>query len=361
MTPKQFATLATVAAVSLAAAIVVYAVRSPWTTETVAAGKLFPGLESDLGKVARIAITQGGTTLTLGKEGERWLVTSQDGYPANADKIRALLRALSDATLLEPKTRLATRHALLEVDDPAGKTSNARLVKLEDADGKTLAEVIAGKQRPLNLGTGTGRATYVRRPGEEQSWLAGTDIQGGAGLKDWANPRVFETQTEKIASLTVAVEGEAPYKLKRNAGGSHELESIPAGKKIKYVNMVDNIVEAASFLDFERVRKATGSAGGKAGTVTFETDDKLRIALDVRRDKDAVWVTVEPSGEGDAKKAADDIRARTEGWEFEVLPSKAETMLKKHADLLEEVEPDTPPAQESAQPTPTPPPELPIP
>lgn len=359
MTPKQFATLATVAAVSLTAAIVVHAVRSPWTVRTVAAGKLLPGLDADLGNVARISITQGGTTLTLGKEGDRWLVTSQDGYPANADKIRALLHALVDATLLEPKTRVETRYALLEVDDPAGKTSSARLIKLEDADGKTLAEVIAGKQRPRSAGTGTGLATYVRRPGEEQSWLASTSIAGGAALKDWANPRVFETQTEKIASLTVAVEGEPPYKLKRNSDGSHELEAIPAGKKIKYVNMVDNIVEAASFLDFERVRKATGGDGGKAGTVTFETDDKLTIALDVRRDKDAVWITVEPTGDGDAGKAVDDIRARTAGWEFEVLPSKAETMLKKHADLLEDIEPETPPGQDSAQPAPTP--EVPIP
>ncbi|WP_072390038.1 DUF4340 domain-containing protein [Hyphomicrobium sp. CS1GBMeth3] len=344
MTPKQFATLATVAAASLAAAVVVHAMRSPWTAETSNAGKLLPGLASEAANVARIAVTQGGTSVALKKEGDAWKVESQNGYPASAEKVRALLISLTEASLLEPKTRLAERYTLLEVDDPAGKTSNARLIKLEDAGGKTIAEVIAGKQRPGNVtstGAAAAAATYVRRPGEEQSWLASTSIQGGAALKDWVNPRAFETQTEKIASLTVAVEGEPPYKLKRVDGGSHELESIPAGKKIKYVNLVDNIVEAASFLDFERVRKATGSTGGKAGTVTFETDDKLKIALNVRRDKDAVWIMVEPSGEGDAKKVADDIRARTDGWEFEVIPSKADTMLKKQADLLEDIAAET--------------------
>lgn len=360
MTPKQFATLATAAALSLIAAIAVYSARTPWTPQTAGAGKLLPGLDADVGKVERVVITQGGAPLTIEKAGDRWLVKSQDGYPASTEKVRALLLALTGAELLEPKTRLPARHALLEVDDPAVKFSNARLIRLEDADGKALAEVIAGKQRPGTGAPGAGTPTYVRRPGEDQSWLASTSIVGGSTLKDWANPRVFETQTEKIRSLTVEVQGEAPYRIKRNADGSHELESVPAGKRIKYVNMVDNILEAASFLDFERVRKATGTAGGEAGTVTFETDDGLKIALRVRRDKDAVWIAVDPTGEGEAKKAAEEIEARTDGWEFEVLPSKADTMLKKQADLLEDVEPETP-GQESAQPTPAPAPSVPMP
>lgn len=361
MTPRTFATLAAVAAVSLATALVVHAVRSPWTTEAASSGKLFPRLGADIGKLARIAITQGGTTLTLEKSGDAWQVASQDGYPADLGKIRALVHALDEAVLLEPKTKVAARYAHLEVDDPASKTSNARLFKLEAADGTVLAEVIAGKQRPgsaVTPGASGGAGTYVRRPGDEQSWLASGTIAGGATLKDWANPRVFETETEKIANLTVEVAGEPAYTIKRSAGSGHELDAIPAGKKIKYVNLVDNIVEAASFLDFERVRKASGSNDGKAGTVTFTTDGKLKIVLDVRREPDGVWVTVDASGDGDAKTAADDIRSRAEGWEFEITPSKADTMLKTEAELLEDIEPETP-AQESAQPAPGTPPGLP--
>ena len=338
MTPKQFASLATVAALSLIAAIAVHAVRTPWTAEALGTGKLFPGLASDAGNIERIAIEQSGKPLVIEKSQDRWLIKSQDGYPASAEKVRALLRALADATLLEPKTRVSGRYSVLEVDDPAGKTSNARLIKLEDAGGNTLAEIIAGKPHAGSLPAGQGSGgTYVRRPGEDQSWLVDTTISGGSALKDWANARVFETQTEKIKELTVEVQGEAPYKVKRNDGGSHELEAIPAGKKIKYVNMIDNILEAASFLDFERVRKAGATSGGDAGTVRFETDAGLKIALHIRRDKDGTWMTVDPSGEGEAKTAADDIQTRASGWEFEILPSKADTMLKKQADLLEDI------------------------
>lgn len=340
MTPRQFAALAAAAALSLLAAIAVYSARVPWTGTAAGTGKLFAGLATDASKVARVAITQGGKTAVIEKVGEGWQIKSQDGYPASAEKVRTLLIALADAELVEPKTANPDRFALLDVDDPAAETSSARLIKLEDEGGAVLAEVIVGKQRAGQAGTSVS-GTYVRRPGENQSWLANTSISGGAVLRDWANPRVFEVKTETVSRVTVEVEGEPPYVVKRD-GMSHTLEAIPAGKKVRYVNVVDNIVEAASFLDLERVRKATGGAGGNAGTVTLELDSGLRIAMKVRNDKDATWTTIEATGEGDAKKAADDIMARTGGWEFEVLPSKVGTMLKRQADLLEDIaaEPD---------------------
>ncbi len=338
MKPTHFAALATAAGLSLIAAIVIYSARAPWSASTAGTGKALPNLQSDAGKVARIVVTQGGKTTTVEKSGDQWLVKNQGGYPASADKVRALLTALSDAKLLEPKTRVTSRYAMLEVDDPAGKNSNARLIKLEDASGATVAEIIAGKPRVHGGAGGTGGAsgTYVRKPGDEQSWLASTTISGGSALKDWANPRVFETQTEKISEVSVEVQGEQPYVIKRGADGAHQLDQIPPGKKIKYVNMVDNIIEAASFLDFEGVRKQTGGDDGKAGSITFKTDAGLTITLKVRRDKDGVWTTVEAAGEGEAKKTADDINVRANGWEFGIMPSKADTMLKKQADLLED-------------------------
>lgn len=337
MTPKSFAILAATAALSLLAAVIVYGARGNWTTDTGDAGKLFPGLAADAGKIARIAITQGGKTLAIEKAGDRWLMTSQDGYPAAADKVHQLLVALAEANLEEPKTRRPDRFPVLEVDDPAKPLSSARLIKLEDADGKSLAEIVAGKARlGQDAGSPGGAGTYVRRPSEDQSWLASTTISGGASLRDWAAPRVFETDGAKVTRLTVEVEGEPPYEIKRGADNAHELETVPPGKKIKYVNMIDNIVEASAFLDLDRVRKATGATGGEAGTVTFETDQGLKVVLKVHRDKDGAWATIDASGDGDAKRLAEEIQARANGWEFELIPSKVDTMLKKRDALLED-------------------------
>lgn len=337
MTPKQFAGLAAAAALSLLAAILVYGSRTDWASDAAGTGLLFPGLKADAEKVSRISVTQGDKTVAIEKAGDHWLIKSRDGYPASDEKVRALLIALSDATVIDAKTKNPERYSVLEVEEPDGKNASSRLIELEDASGKSLAKVIAGKVKPSPTGNRQASGgTYVRRPGDPQSWLASTGIAGGTGLKDWANPRVFETATEKVKTLTVEIPGEAAYDIKRAADGTHELDAVPPGKKIKYVNMIDNIIEAASFLDLENVRKATGATGGDAGTVKFETDDGLKIALKVRREKDGAWATIEAAGEGNAKKAADDIALKAKGWEFEILPSKADTMLKRRDDLLED-------------------------
>jgi hypothetical protein len=336
MTPKQFAALAAAASLSLIVAIAVHAARQPWAPGASGTTKLFPGLAADAGKVARVSVTQGGETLTLEKTGEQWLMKSQDGYPASTDKVRALIAALADARLLEPKTSLPARHAALAVDDPSGKLSSARLVRLEDASGTVLAEVIAGKSKPASHAPGAGSETYIRRPGDNQSWLASSDITGDAKLKSWAEPRIFETKTETIGSLTVELPGQPAYVIKRGEDGAHTLADIPAGKRIKYVNMIDNIIEAASFLDLEKVRKASSTPGNDAGTVSFETDAGLKITFLIRRDKDNTWATIDAKGEGEAKQMAADIAARAGGWEFVILPSKADTMLKTRDDLLED-------------------------
>jgi len=49
---------------------------------------------------------------------------------------------------------------------------------------------------------------------------------------------------------------------------------------------------------------------------------------------------VTAAGEGDAKKTADEITARTAGWEYKLSANKADSLLKRRADLFEKVADD---------------------
>lgn len=335
MTPRQFAVLAAAAALSLVAAATVYTANAPWTLGTTSAGKLLPNLEAAAPNLARIVIEQGGTTATIEQAGDQWMIQSEDGYPASAEKVRAFVNALSEAELVEAKTANPDRYHLLDVSDPA-KDNVARLVRLEDKDGEKIDEIIAGKTRFGQSGMAVA-GTYVRRPGETQSWLADERIVGGTALRDWAAPRVFEVPTETIARATVKLPDEPEYEIKRNEDGkSHQLVTIPDGKKIRYINVVDNIIESASFLDLDRARKAIVAKGGEAGTVTLELDSGLKIAMSVRREMDGGWATISATGEGEAKAAADDITSRAKGWEFQVHPTKVQTIYKKLDELVED-------------------------
>mgnify|MGYP002620567520 FL=1 len=335
MTPRQFAVLAAAAALSLVVAATVYTANAPWTLGTKSSGKLLPNLEATAPNLARIVIEQGGTTATIEQSGDQWAIQSEDGYPASTEKIHAFVNALAEAELIEAKTANADRYHLLDVSDPA-KDNAARRIRLEDKDGETIGEIIAGKTRFGQSGM-TVAGTYVRRPGETQSWLADERIVGGTALRDWAAPRVFEVPTETIASATVEIPGDQKYEVKRlDEGKGHQLITIPDGKKIRYINAVDNIIEAASFLDLDSARKASDAKGGEAGTVTLTLDSGLKIAMSVRREKDGAWAKIDATGEGDAKTAAEDIKRRAEGWEFQIHPSKVQTIYKKLDELVED-------------------------
>jgi hypothetical protein len=56
---------------------------------------------------------------------------------------------------------------------------------------------------------------------------------------------------------------------------------------------------------------------------------------------------VTATGEGEAKKAADEITARTAGWEYQIGKSKADSLLKRRGDLLEKIPSQSPKGRSS--------------
>jgi Domain of unknown function (DUF4340) len=335
MKPQHFAYLAVAAAGSLAAALAVYSTQYPSSTPADAGALMLPDLRAQADKIARIEIKQGDRTSVLARSGDKWVLDDRGGFPASADKIRKLLGSLSVARLVEPKTKNPERYGILELGEPGTKGSNSRLLRLLDDKGQVLSEVIAGKTRQNALGSGKS-GTYVRRPNAAQTWLVNGEFAGGTALKDWTKARLFETATEKIKTTRVEPAGSSAYEINRDSDGTHKLAIIPDGKKLKFLNVLDNVLEAISFVDFEDVRKAGSGSEEILGSASFETDSGLKVTYKIRGDKEEAWTTLTATGDGEGKKAADEIMARAEGWEFKIVSGKAKTILKRYDDLLED-------------------------
>ena len=123
-----------------------------------------------------------------------------------------------------------------------------------------------------------------------------------------------------------------------NAQGLAKLAGIPDGKKLKEGAGIDSIVRAAGSIELEDVRKpaAPATPGGEAGTAKIEADGGLAVTLKLRKEGEDYWATLEASGgEGEAKKAADEITAKAQGWEFKIPAGKAQSILKRRVDLVE--------------------------
>jgi hypothetical protein len=337
MKPQPFAALAVVTVLAMVMAVASYTAQNRWSQARVSGASLFPGLAAAAAGIARIEISQGGKSLTLARDKEGWSLADRGGYPARVDAVRALLVKLAQAELVEGKTRNKERYALLELEDPAAKDAKSHLLRLLDDKGGVIAEIIVGKKRYDAFGATKG-GTYVRKPGGEQTWLSNAELEVSTAVRDWVQPGLLSLDAAKIAKVAIEIPGEEPLTIERDPKDTkkHALVGMPDGKKVKE-GAGDDIVRAAASIDLEDVRKASATmAGGDVDVVKIEGDGALGVTLRLRKEGDTYWLALEASGgEGDAKKTAEEIVKRAQGWEFKVSPGKAQSILKRRADLIQ--------------------------
>jgi hypothetical protein len=201
-----------------------------------------------------------------------------------------------------------------------------------------VAEAILGDKRHDSIGVGKS-GTYVRRPKDEQAWLADANLDAGVELTDWVNTQLFETRPEDVARVTVSVPGEEPLEIVRAPDKpGHTLAIIPDGMKLKYVNVVDEVVRAASDIDFSDVRKSQIQAAGEdVATVVMEVEGGLTATYRIKQEGDAAWLSLEASGENETEKVAEAMKNRAQGWEFSIPKSQVKEIFKRRDDLLAEV------------------------
>jgi hypothetical protein len=338
MKPRAFAALAVITVVALALAIASYTAQNRWSQAKVSGAALLPGLAHEASRIARVELQQGDKALVLAKGEEGWTLADRGGYPAKPGAVRALLVKLAQAELVEGKTRSKDRFALLELEDPGGKDSKSRSLRLLDDKGGLIAETIVGKKRWDAFG-GSKSGTYVRKPADTQTWLSNADLEVSLNVRDWVQPAVFDLAPAKIAKLTVEIPGEEPLVIVREAAdpAKHTLVGLPEGKKLKESAGIDAIVRAVGNIELDDVRKApAAAAAGEVSLARIEADGGLTVAIKLRKEGEDTWVSLEASGaEAEAKKSAEDIGKRTQGWEYKVPSYKAQSILKRRADLIE--------------------------
>ena len=101
-------------------------------------------------------------------------------------------------------------------------------MRLLDAKGGVIAEAVVGKKRSDAFGFGKV-GTYVRKPGDAQTWLANVELDASAELKDWIKTEVFQVDSSKVSRVTIEIPGEQPLKVERGADKKLGRRRHPAG------------------------------------------------------------------------------------------------------------------------------------
>jgi hypothetical protein len=296
----------------------------------VSAGTLvFPGLAAKLGQVAKVEIQSKGVTLDIVQAKGKWGLADRGGYPVQQDKLRELLTGMTELRITEPRTSDPTQYNRLGVEDPGSPTGTSNLVRLLAADGKPVAELIVGHRRVRTQGN-VPETIFIRRPGEEQSWLAEGRMPADADPQLWFEREIANIPGASVAKV-VSTRGDTELDFARN-GDKFELTAPAEHPKLDDYR-VEDVSRALESLTLTDVHPAKQEPGEKIGNAVVTTAAGMAVAVTVyRADKD-IWIQLAAIGTGDAKKDADALQARVGGWAYQVGAWKEKSFVPTMDDL----------------------------
>jgi hypothetical protein len=297
----------------------------------------------------------------------------RDGYRADFAKLSKLLIDIGSLRVLEQKTANPAHYAVLGVED----------VKSDKATGARVD--LIGLQKPVSLlvgKVGQGDSTYVRVAGVGTSVLAKPQLTIEREPKDWLDRVLLDVPADRVQEVQIGLSGAKPYTIARTARGQSDfsVSEVPKGRELSSPSAPGPVAGALGGLHFDDVRRANAETppkeapkpeDSKASTVQYRLFDGGVLTVTGHKEGDAHWISVAssfdparferfkapPAAEtGDtkkddktpkpepaaapaesadkARKDAESLARRLEGWQFEIPAYQYETIFRPIDDLL---------------------------
>ncbi|MEM7016529.1 MAG: DUF4340 domain-containing protein [Pseudomonadota bacterium] len=349
---------------------------------------LFPELKNVASDISEIQIQTKDDVITLARDGDNWGIQEKQGYPAKTENISKLLTGMAYLETREAKTSNAELYSKLGVEDVSAADAQSVLVRLKK-DEDAVAALLVGNNRPSRGGNSLEQEVYVRKPDEEQSWLAAGSLSVDKAPMNWLEKEIVNVASARVRSVLIehADGGKVDIFKDAESDSEYQLRDVPEDSKLKAAYELNSIAGTLGFLNLDDVAKAEGIDFTKDPlTATFETFDGLKIKLtsveqDGKRYAQFTAEFVEQPAEekpevteaempeedrtegveeavetetttalevvaeapastaedksAEIRKEAEDLNARTVAWAY-VLPGHKFTNLdKKYADLIE--------------------------
>jgi hypothetical protein len=307
---------------------------APAATEQAGGALMFPGLAAHLQAAARIEVTHGGKTdvaIARAGGGDAWGLVDRGGYPVVASKLRALLTGLTELRLSERRTADPAEYAKLGVEDPTTQGGTANLLRVLDAQGAPIAQVIVGHRR-VRTQSDAPEEVYVRRPDEAQSWLALGRLAVDADPQAWLDHDVLDIGHDRIAAIDVTRGADHLTFAAQGEGEARRLAlTAPAEHPPLDDYKVDDLWRGLEHLTLQDVTKSEAQPPGEpVGSAVFSTTDGLRVSVTLFRDKTVLWARFAAAGEA---PAVTQLAAKLAPWTYEFPTYREQTLAPSLDDL----------------------------
>ena len=309
---------------------------------------LIPGLSARLNDVTGLTIHAAGNVLltAVSKSENNWIVENRDGYEADMEAVRTAFNNLAEARLIEVKTSNPDNYTRLGVAD------------ISDTNTRGVQFSVQGLGEPISIIAGENDATrkntqYIRRAGEQQSWLIDKDLDFKGDVTRWLRKDILDIPPQRIKSIRIRRAGDVDV-LIENAG-SEEYEfmlssPVPEGGKVSE----SELYQVANALSSLQIRDVVALENLEADMVepviaTFVTYNGITFTarsfsvLDETYSTFSIEFNADGVGQppssteaeaGEAERLARTMIPRLRGWAF-VLPTiTRDALIKKPEDFI---------------------------
>ncbi|XOV79100.1 MAG: DUF4340 domain-containing protein [Aestuariibacter sp.] len=299
--------------------------------------KLFPSLLEYLPEVSNVKIAdQSGLLFEGEKTEEGWLAKHKNDYPVATEDVVAMLNTLAKANLDEAKTRKPENFARLGVAD------------LSDDDSEAVQVTISHAEQSWSLLVGnnasSGAGTYIRIPGEEQSWLTKTDISLPASQSDWLRDDILDIATSDVAKVA-RVDSESWQIVAQQLPTDEEtdpqydpemlwqLVNMPEQRELKYSGILQGFVEDFIGLSFSDLHESLPEGTESQAKFVVTLSNEQLLEAEVRKVKDQYYISFNSEG----------LDSYWESWHYQLTSYAGGQLLKSFEDFLQAL-----PEEESA-------------
>jgi hypothetical protein len=352
MKTRGLVVLCVVGALSLASGWYFGPGQEPSAQTAVPGGKLmFPDLAPQLADAARIEITHQGQTITLARKGDKpespWGLVERGLYPVETTKLRAMLTALTELRLVDPRTSDPMLYSRLGLEDADQKTGSSDLLRVFDSSGKVIAQLLVGHRRVRTAGNVPDQV-FVRRPDNPQTWLAEGSLEVDADPQLWLDRDIMNLDHARVSGIVVH---RGDSELDFSAQNGKLVLTAPANPPKLEDYKLDDLDRGLELLTFEDVlpnKDATApKVGDQIGTASFTLTGGLVVNVTTFKGAKDIWARFTASAsdakDSTAKDEAAKLNARLDGWTYQ-LGSWKEASLTPDLDALKAAPPATPAA-----------------
>ncbi|MEP2650797.1 MAG: DUF4340 domain-containing protein [Paraglaciecola sp.] len=188
-----------------------------------------------------------GTLFEADNENGVWLASVKAGqpkYPVAKQHLADLLQTLTQAKLLEAKTRKAENFSQLGLQALYAQDSIASLITLESSSSSK--SLMVGKVAT------SGHGSFIRKPSEAQTWLADRYIEVPVDKFAWLQQPILPYQAEDIVSIS-RVDHDSWNIVRDPQNTGFKLSDISQRSELKYDAILKSIIVSITDLKFERL------------------------------------------------------------------------------------------------------------